>query len=285
MKIYYCDPNASHIEDIQLTKTNIIEQSDFIFLNFKIKSKQTGIKCINENTEPIISNALKLSKQYKKKLIYCCTGDRPPQINLFNYDIIVLKTSLSASTMLKTEMVIGVVLKDSFKHFIEHPKLTIGFCGQSGCGRKKWLDCLNSNQLLETNFILRDSYITHLKPSHITDYDSNMNDNLFTFCYRGGGNFSVRFYETLMRGRIPIVIKTDSVFPFENIINYDKIGIFVEECELTLENNLDSIILNFYNSKTADELLDIQKYNRSIYFDFFHKDTYWTKIFENALQN
>ena len=74
-----------------------------------------------------------------------------------------------------------------------------------------------------------------LKKLHITRWSSSerekmnvifclqdnhrINGNLFTLCYRGRGNFSVRFYETLMRGRIPIQINSSSIFPYEDEID------------------------------------------------------------------
>ena len=114
-----------------------------------------------------------------------------------------------------------------------------------------------------------------------------MNNNLFTLCYRGGGNFSVRFYETLMMGRIPIQINSSSIFPYENKIDYSKIGIFIEDDELT-KNDFVSIIKNFYYSKTKKQLLDIQKNNREIYLKYFHPNNYYPQIFKyinNIIQN
>ena len=42
----------------------------------------------------------------------------------------------------------------------------------------------------------------------------NLRDNCFNVCMRGAGNFSYRLYETMMMGRIPIIINSDQVFPF-----------------------------------------------------------------------
>lgn len=260
--------------------TDNIEYADFIFLSFKIKSKLTKIRFVHEDTIPIISEALELSAQYNKKLVYYCGGDKPPRILPDYPNVIVLNTSVSFSTMPKNERVIGVPVDDKFKNYIENPKLSIGFCGQRMCGRQKWLDYLTDIPEIETNFIIRDSYIYQLTSSQINDFDTNMNENLFIFCYRGGGNFSVRFYETIMRGRIPIVIKTDNAFPFEDILDYNKVGIFIEETEINETNTLKDIIMNYYNNKTADELICIQKYNREIYLNYFHPDIFWGEIFK-----
>lgn len=259
---------------------NIID-ADFILLIHKIKSKQTGIKFINENNYEIISKAYNLAKTNNILLIIYCGGDKPPII-LPNYDnVVVLNTSVIKSTKPSNEYVVGVPVEDKFSNFIYEPELTIGFVGQKCCGREKYLNYLENQIELKTNFILRDVYIHKLKSHHINEFDDNMNDNLFTFCYRGAGNFSVRFYETIMRGRIPIVVKTNNIFPYENFINYNKMGIFIEENELDNNNTLKDIILKYYNEKTKEEIIEIQKYNRDIYLKYFHGDVYWEQIFNN----
>ena len=255
-----------------------IKESDYIFLNYKIKSKQDNIKYVNEENIEIVKNSLLLSRKYNKKLIHLCGGDVPPVILPNLKDVVVLNTSVYKSTMPSNELVIAPIVEDKFLFYINNPKLSIGFVGQKLHNREKYLNYLN-NSNLETNIIIRDKYIHKLSKTHISDFENNMNNNLFTFCYRGRGNFSVRFYETLMRGRIPIVVMTDNVFPFEKWIDYDKIGLFIKEPDL---NNMDfeEQITNFYNSKTKEQLIEMQKYNRQIYLTYFKKNVFFDKIFQ-----
>ena len=282
MKIYLYNSLLETSKNNIYEIVNNIDDCDYVFFSCRIKSKQTGIKYVDENHE-IIKDVYKLVCNHNKKLIYFCGGDRPPIILPNKENVIVLNTSVNKSTKPFNEKVVGVVVEDKFSHFINEPKLNIGFVGQKCCGRDKYLKYLENIDNIETNFILRDKYIHKLKEYHIKEFENNMNNNLFTFCYRGAGNFSVRFYETLMRGRIPIVVKTDSIFPFENLINYENIGIFIEENELNDKNTLKDLILNYYNNKTKDELLNIQKNNREIYLKYFHKDNYFDNIFENII--
>lgn len=277
-KIFLFNTELNKSKNNEYIIVNNIDEADFILLIHKIKSKQTGIKFVNENNYKIISEAYELSKKFNKKLIIYCGGDRPPII-LPNYNnVIVLNTSVIKSTKPSNERVVGVCVEDKFINFILEPDLTIGFVGQKGCGREKYLNYLENQTEFKTNFILRESYIHKLKSKYIEEFDDNINNNLFTFCYRGAGNFSVRFYETLMHGRIPIVIKTDNIFPYEDLIDYNKVGIFVEENELGENNTLKDIILKYYNEKTKEELIKIQKYNRNVYLTYFHCDIYWEQI-------
>ena len=61
----------------------------------------------------------------------------------------------------------------------------------------------------------------------------NLKRNLFHLCHRGGGNYSYRFYEILMMGRIPIFINTECVLPFEDKIKLEDISILIDEKDLT----------------------------------------------------
>ena len=72
----------------------------------------------------------------------------------------------------------------------------------SSTRRAKYLAVLEGSKNVETNFILRHSYRAGLhsavsqKESSLQFYN-NVYQNAYTFCLRGVGNFSVRFYETL----------------------------------------------------------------------------------------
>lgn len=300
IKIYAIEPtplaksyNKTHI------RTYKPENCDLLYFSGRVKSKETGIKYIDENTtDKNIKKAYELSVKYNKKLIYFCGGDVPPIIFPNYKNIYVLNTSVVSSKKPSNEFVVGVLVKDKFSHYIEEKdiKLSIGFVGQKLHNRQKYLthleqsiynsknneDKLNgkvNNKSLTTNFITRDTYIHKLRDAHIREFDNNMISNLFTFCYRGRGNFSVRFYETLMHGRIPVVIKTDCEFPYEDKINYDSVGLFVDEKDLNENNNLDKLLVDFYNNKTKEELVQIQKNNRQLYLDYFHIKTYYDSIF------
>ena len=65
----------------------------------------------------------------------------------------------------------------------------------------------------------------HHLPKHIQDAKKSefvdiMAQSVATLCPRGFGVQSIRFYETLSAGRIPILISDHYVLPLENLINY-----------------------------------------------------------------
>lgn len=261
-----------------------MEIDDFIYINNKISSKQENIYIItldNINKFPFLQNTYNLAKNQKKRFIYLCPGDVPPRILPNDNQILVFKTSLYALDKPINEHIIPPAdIFDNFSNFLENPELSIGFVGQKNNGRIKICE-LFSNSGLKTNFILRENYIFKITKKFRKEFEDNMNNNLFTLCYRGRGNFSFRFYETLMRGRIPIQINSSSIFPYEDEIDYSEVGIFIEEEDL-YSIDIEKLIKDFYNSKTPEQLLQIQKNNRRIYEEYFHPDNYFSQIFRRV---
>jgi hypothetical protein len=92
--------------------------------------------------------------------------------------------------------------------------------------RKQVLKHFENQAGIQTNFILRKRYQAgepeNKSPHHPAklEFVNNILNSDYTICMRGGGNFSVRFYETLCLGRIPIFIDTDCLLPFQDEIDY-----------------------------------------------------------------
>lgn len=96
--------------------------------------------------------------------------------------------------------------------------------------RAKTLNLLNQNVNTKCNFIIRDLYrggvskkIPNLNSHTVrAEFVNNIFDNAYNVCVRGGGNFSKRFYETLACGRIPILVNTDVMLPYQEFIEWKK---------------------------------------------------------------
>ena len=85
------------------------------------------------------------------------------------------------------------------------------------------------------------------------------------FCNRGYGNFSYRFYETLMMGRIPLLIDSDCVYPFEEEININDFCLVIDEKDIS-EDYLINKIKEYY---TNNNLLEIQKKCRQVWEKYY----------------
>lgn len=207
-----------------------------------------------------------LSKKLNKKLFCSHIVDEGPGDSNLNLptNVILARSSMYKSKQKINEISIPTAIVPYFKNnYLKNPKLSIGFCGQLCVDREKHLKTLiNSN--LETNFIIRKGFFAPEidKTQARKEFFKNMEDNLFNFCYRGKGNFSYRFYETLMMGRIPILLDSDCVFPFEDKYDINDICVLVTE-----ENMIEKI--KIYYDTNKNNLEKIQKENRKFWEKYY----------------
>ena len=103
-------------------------------------------------------------------------------------------------------------------------KPTVGFCGLSNRWRQPLLDYFGQSPQLETDFMVRDQFWGG-KPFDedlIRDFWGNIRRNVFTIASRGAGNFSMRFYQALSVGRIPVLLDSAMELPLANRINWQE---------------------------------------------------------------
>lgn len=156
--------------------------------------------------------------------------------------------------------------------------------------RSVYLKRIQSNKEIVTSFIFRKQYqggvVTDVDKKQISlEFYTNIFENQYVFCLRGTGNFSVRFYETLALGRIPVVVNTDCRFPFRTQINWAK------HCLIIAEHEVGAIaekIINFHNALTDAEFRQLQQSNRVLWEMYFTKENYfvqYAKVVQEYLLN
>lgn len=92
--------------------------------------------------------------------------------------------------------------------------------------RSQALKALSASPTVQTRFLVRSKYRGgERSPADrellTREFFANIAGTDCTLCVRGGGNFSKRFYETLAMGRIPVLVDTDCLLPFEPELNWD----------------------------------------------------------------
>jgi hypothetical protein len=93
-------------------------------------------------------------------------------------------------------------------------------------------------------------------------YVENMVESDYVLCVRGAGNFSIRFYETIMTGRIPIFVDSDTVLPFSREIQWKDILVHVHEKDL---RSLPDKLATFHSKFTNEEFKNTQHRLRAIW--------------------
>jgi hypothetical protein len=180
---------------------------------------------------------LNLARKNGKKLICLNNDDFGGDYNV-PADVILFRTSFYASERKKNEFAFPVFIPDIKKHSSGFCyNVSVGFCGDSNRPiRKESLAELKKGDIPVNHEEVFSFYQNPSvdKKKGREKFLNNLQNNIFILCPRGCGNFSYRFYETMCFGRIPIFINTDAVLPFENLIDYKSLVVFVEEKELHL---------------------------------------------------
>lgn len=95
--------------------------------------------------------------------------------------------------------------------------------------RRAAMHACERSPLVQTDFIIRRSFsgsrtTIELDPEQARrEFLDNIIGADFVLAPKGDGNYSNRLLETLSLGRIPVLIDTDTVLPFEEEIDYAKI--------------------------------------------------------------
>ena len=131
---------------------------------------------------------------------------------------------------------------------------------------------LRKDARVETRFILRDNFFAGVA-DHSPDaqdrvrkaYLQNLVESDYVLCARGGGNYSYRFYETLAAGRIPLLLDTNCVLPFDFAIDYDEHAVVVDADRVSgVADALDG----FHSKLSSEEFLNLQARCRCLWDEY-----------------
>lgn len=122
---------------------------------------------------------------------------------------------------------------------------------------------LNTGNTQETNTDFRKNFVENILES---DY---------TLCIRGLGNNSIRFFETMCCGRIPIFVNTDSTLPFDKLIDWKSLCVWVEEKDI---DRVGDIVEEFHRNISAEEFMALQKRLRKIWEDYLTPTGFFKSI-------
>lgn len=133
--------------------------------------------------------------------------------------------------------------------------------------RASVLKDLQQSELVDTSFILRDEYragVIKKKDTHATtlEFYDNLKNAPYVVCVRGGGNFSVRFYEALAMGRIPVFIDTDCSLPLADKVNWKKHIVWVDYKD---RHRAAERVRAFHQSLSESEFVALQHANRKLW--------------------
>lgn len=130
--------------------------------------------------------------------------------------------------------------------------------------REKAIALLAGDLRLDTYFDITNQYKTYYcqdKQNRLLLeklFIENTSKCDYVLCIRGTGNYSGRLYMALSAGRIPVVLDTDVVIPYEERLHIVKIPIHSL-------HKISDIILEHFENVTDTELKHMKLQNREIY--------------------
>lgn len=143
--------------------------------------------------------------------------------------------------------------------------------------RQKALNALSETSGLRTNFNARKTYSGHVATidggveDFRKDFVNNLLESDYALCVRGDGNTSVRFFEALSLGRIPLFLDTACVLPLEDELNYRDFTVFVDWRDVS---RIGDILRDFHASCSPEKFKEMQKKARDAYRNYLRFDAF-----------
>lgn len=86
---------------------------------------------------------------------------------------------------------------------------------------------------VDARFVIRDRYLAGASTEEERlrsqiEFDDNLRSATYALCVRGTGNYSTRFYEALSFGRVPLLVDSGGILPFEDRIDWSSHVVCVE---------------------------------------------------------
>jgi hypothetical protein len=152
--------------------------------------------------------------------------------------------------------------------------------------RSNILGVLEKSSLVTTNFIRHEKYRGGVKTKEEKEastiaFYKNIQETEYTVCYRGAGNFSIRFYETLAMGRIPIIVTSDNNLPFPELIDW---SIFPMTSSKRYKQ-IDKMVASFHNALSHEQFVALQQAARSIYVNYISYPGFMDKFVNRYIKD
>jgi hypothetical protein len=153
--------------------------------------------------------------------------------------------------------------------------------------RAQALYLLSRSKDIQDNFIFRVQWFNGifndgLNLSVIRETRRQFLDNMlnsdYILCSRGAGNYSIRLYETLCLGRIPVFINTDCVLPFERWIDWKQYCVWIEEKDVP---HISKRIMEFHERLSPQQFQDLQRECRRLWLEWLSPQAFFKNFYRH----
>ncbi len=109
-------------------------------------------------------------------------------------------------------------------------------------------------------------------------YVDNMVNNDYNIAARGTGNYSFRFYETLLCARLPIFVNTNCVLPFDFEINWRDELLWMEAEDV---KQVAQRLVEYHEAMTPDEFEERQRRNRWLWEEWLSPNGFFKNFYRH----
>ena len=141
--------------------------------------------------------------------------------------------------------------------------------------RQQALRVLSNSPRVGTSFVARSSYSGHLDTASASaealqrEFVDNLIETDYALDVRGDANNSIRLFEILSLGCIPLVVDTERNFPFSDILDYSSFACIVDFRDI---EKLPEKLMEFHATLTPEKYVEMQRRARAAYQDYFRVD-------------
>ncbi len=170
-------------------------------------------------------------------------------------------------------------LKRSLHIFLGRDKADYPKFYNAASRRFKYLKALENDKNVETDFIYRNQYragaqTLEQRAQTTRSFFYNINQSPYTFCLRGAGNFSIRFFETLACGRIPVLVDTDVALPLTHHIDWDQ-----HICRVPEGAQVAQALLKFHKKFNQQSFTQLQESNRNLFLHTLQRHHFFQHLY------
>jgi hypothetical protein len=233
-----------------------------------------------KNTERLLANISAEHRDSGKKVLVFILNDFEEQYKYYP-NLIIARTSARASLLRPNEIIFPYVWEcrqAPFPLSANTGRPIVGFCGLVSKPRKALIKAFEKDDRVQTDFIRREKFwggAPH-NPALVEEYNQNLENTQYNVCNRGGGNFSMRFYQALSAARIPVLTDTDMHLPFADRIPWHDLIIFEKKEKDCVERTIAV--------HAAGECQTRQQKCREIYTQYFSLENFFERLIEEIAQ-
>lgn len=137
---------------------------------------------------------------------------------------------------------------------------------------------VTTNFIVHNNMVFFDAVTPEEKLKVRWEYVDNMVKSDYILCCRGRGNFSIRLFETLCCGRIPIMVNTDCILPYESQIDWKKYCVWVERDDLS---EIANKVAEFHNNLSSQDFMSLQSECRQLWERYLSSEGFLTNLYKH----